>query len=435
MNAPVANAAVFANAAAAARYCIYAFPHLPEWVKLPDGWRPVTDMHGADVAVAFERAETLARSIAPQALGLVPLLALSDDAPPWFDFRGESALSLGLTKAASILERLKDIRLPSSASADDLLLARLYSRQTDMTAQYDPSVPHMVAYPAADPLSGAVESANRLVEQGLMSRSFFDRLLTCRQCRSARLLAREECDACRSTNISEQALVHHFRCGHEGPQSTFKRGSNGFDCPKCNRELRHIGLDYDKPGTAVVCSECANISDNAAVGFRCADCGHHQDSESVPHRDWHHYRLTRAAVQSLRAGFCRSSTSTMYDPLRVLVEHAGQEKEEFGKAFQLMEVGFGAAAEIRRRSPRSWEQSYGLAVEAVRSAVRRIDRVGERPDGLMVLLQGLTAAEARKAIAGIRMRIADVVAENVDPKFTLLDDAAIQRWLHGEIPG
>jgi len=138
-------------------------------------------------------------------------------------------------------------------------------------------------------------------------------------------------------------------------------------------------------------------------------------------------------VQSLRAGLSRSTSKALHDPLRVLVEHACQEKEEFGKNFQLVEVRFGTAADIRRRSPRVWEQSYGLALEAVRSAVRRIDKVGERPDGLMVLLQGLNAAEAQKAITGMRMRIAEVVAENVDPELALLDEAAIQEWLHGKI--
>ena len=406
---------------------IFAYPHFPESLRLPKECRLVHQVHDANVVIVFDRPDLAIEAVQVAAMPLVPMISLSEKAPAWFDFHGRQALTQGLRRAETILDRLDELNLPNHPSVGDLLLARLYSRQTEMTAQYDTSRREMVTYPAAGPTYAAVECANRLVEQGYLSRRFFDRTFTCAQCHGARLLAREECVECRSTNLSEQSLVNHFRCGHEAPESSFKLGANRFECPKCNRELRHIGLDYDKPGSVVICGVCATMNDSAAVGFVCADCKHHHDAEAVPRRDWFDFQLTPGATHLLRSGGSSdSSTVTARDPLRVLVDQACSLREELGQEFQLVRVLFKAAPQIRQRSPRIWEQSYALSLDVGRSAVRRIDRVGETHDGLMVFLAGLNAKEASKAIAAIRKRLGEVIGDDLDPEFTLLDEAAVQ---------
>lgn len=421
----------YSQATAGRTLAIHAFPYFPASLEVPPGCRLARDVLDADLTIAVERPLAAAERAQMSSRPLMPLLAFTQEAPPWYDYRGSEALSQGLAVATGIIDRLAELKLAEHPSMGDLLLARLYSRQTEMTAHHDPSLKDVIGYPSAGPIYGALECANQLVEQSFLSHKFFDRTYICGQCHGARLLAREECVECRSTSLKEQALVHHFRCGHEAPVSAFKRGGNRFDCPKCNRELRHIGLDYDKPGSVVVCGNCAAVNDTAAVGFLCADCLHHQDAETLAHRDWYNYQLTPAAVRLLRSGHTTGSyAGRIRDDLRVLVEQACLHKEEFGQEFSLLRVHFKAARRIRASSPRIWEQSHALSVDAARSAVRRIDRIGQAHDGLMVYLAEIDSREAAKAIQAIRERLDEVVEQDLEPEFTLLGDAAIQEWLH-----
>jgi CheY-like chemotaxis protein len=137
--------------------------------------------------------------------------------------------------------------------------------------------------------------AEQMERKGLLEKAFVDRVHVCSHCSSARLNVREECPACRSSHLHEEAVIHHFRCATQAPESAFRSGRD-LVCPKCRQHLRHYGSDYDKPGTTYVCAECEHQCSDAAVGFVCFDCGTHMDGDSIPSQDIHSYRLTDAAI-------------------------------------------------------------------------------------------------------------------------------------------
>lgn len=86
---------------------------------------------------------------------------------------------------------------------------------------------------------------------------FIDRVHLCPVCNGSHLLFFECCPKCGSSNIKQERVIHHFRCAHVGPESTFD--ANGeLICPKCKHTLRHIGVDYDKPSTIYTCGQCDN---------------------------------------------------------------------------------------------------------------------------------------------------------------------------------
>src|SRR5262249_49631791 len=90
---------------------------------------------------------------------------------------------------------------------------------------------------------------------GCLERGFFDTIHLCKTRRRYNLNFREVCPVCSSPNVEVADLVHHFRCAFVAPSSRFARGSR-LVCPKCDRELKHIGVDYEKPAQSFSCRPC-----------------------------------------------------------------------------------------------------------------------------------------------------------------------------------
>ena len=129
----------------------------------------------------------------------------------------------------------------------------------------------MVAYADETAVGGVLHQAEALARLGLLERRFFEKLQCCPSCSSSRLLVREECSKCRSADIVEEPIIHHLRCGYQGPERDFRAGRDMI-CPKCRQHCEHFSVDYDKPGSLVLCNGCGHTTGDAEVGFRCLDC-------------------------------------------------------------------------------------------------------------------------------------------------------------------
>lgn len=91
--------------------------------------------------------------------------------------------------------------------------------------------------------------------EGLIWPDFYERVYLCNNCNSGALSYREVCPHCNSANSKSEDLVHHFPCAYIGPISDFQNTiDNSLNCPKCNKTLRHIGIDYDKPSVIHHCN-------------------------------------------------------------------------------------------------------------------------------------------------------------------------------------
>lgn len=155
-----------------------------------------------------------------------------------------------------------------------------------------------VCYPGFSSAGNLVPLAESLTRQGYLKRSFFDRLHECGRCDSRRLSVREECTTCRSANLRQSTLIHHYRCAALRPEAEFRQG-NLLVCPKCSVQLRNYGKDYDKPGQTLVCNDCGGATSEPAIGFVCLDCDAHADGDAVKQVDICAYSLTEEAVAAL----------------------------------------------------------------------------------------------------------------------------------------
>jgi Thaumarchaeal output domain 1 len=174
-----------------------------------------------------------------------------------------------------------------------MLLARLAVRERAMQATRDAGLKEIVSYMDETAIGGVLHQAEALARIGLVERKFFDKVQCCVSCSSSRLLVREECAKCRSPDITEEPIIHHLRCGYQGPERDFQQGRE-LMCPKCRQHCEHFSVDYDKPGMLVLCNSCAHTTGEAEVGFKCLDCDHSFEADKAKSRVFHEYALTDA---------------------------------------------------------------------------------------------------------------------------------------------
>ena len=262
------------------------------------------------------------------------------------------------------------------------LLGRMFVADAPLTPSYDVGSPMLVGYNCTmDPVR-LVGTARKLVERGLLAAAFFDRVHECASCGSAHLNVREECPKCRSSNLSDEAYLHHYRCAYQGPEADFRQG-DALVCPKCRRELTSFGRDYDKPGTMVVCGGCGHTTSEPSVGFVCLSCGSHADGDAVRTRDIESFRFTDQASGFAEAGraflgFAQQTLRFAELPLELVValnDEARRFNEE-GTPFSLLDISYPAQREIEREhGPRRFSELRGQFLENLRQVLAADARV------------------------------------------------------------
>ncbi|QDO97478.1 hypothetical protein FNB15_09455 [Ferrovibrio terrae] len=213
-----------------------------------------------------------------------------------------------LAALAPISERLGDCSsggLHAPGSGLDILCLS-HSRAQPIRAARDPASPATLNYPllrgrAALDIMAQRTALESLAGQNLLERRFAARVLCCPACRNGRLAAFEACTACGSGNLTEEAIVHHYRCGFQDGESRFLQG-NDLICPKCNQELRHFGVDYGRPGVMQRCLSCMQVMSEPQPRFHCLDCHTVSRGEQARPLDWFDYSLTERGIAALRSG-------------------------------------------------------------------------------------------------------------------------------------
>jgi hypothetical protein len=141
-------------------------------------------------------------------------------------------------------------------------------------------------------------------KEGLFAGEYQDRIYLCNNCSGGFLSYREVCPHCASTNATSEDLIHHFPCAFIGPISDFKNEiDNQLNCPKCNKMLRHIGVDYDKPSIIYTCGKCNSKFQDISVRAKCMACTKDTDVQYLIPRDIKTYRITKKGETSALTGY------------------------------------------------------------------------------------------------------------------------------------
>lgn len=223
-------------------------------------------------------------------------------------FSDAEQLDVMLAALAPIGQRLGDCAGSVLQAPNDALdiLSLSHSRAQPVRAARDTASPATLNYPllqgrvALDIMAQRAALEN-LAGHNLLERRFVARVLCCPSCRNGRLAAFEACTACGSAHLSEEAIVHHYRCGFQDGESRFLQG-NDLICPKCHQELRHFGVDYGRPGMMQRCLTCMQVMSEPQPRFHCLDCQTVSRGEQARPLDWYDYSLTERGIAALRSG-------------------------------------------------------------------------------------------------------------------------------------
>jgi hypothetical protein len=256
---------------------------------------------------------------------VVPIIDVTGQNAARADISVGTLSGLGLSEALEMAKpltmRMKQLPESYHRSRDPkhMLLARLAVRDRGMSANRNPGLKEIVAYKDETAIGGVMHQAEALSRIGLLQRKFFDKVQCCPSCTSSRLLVREECAKCRSADITEEPIIHHLRCGYQGPERDFQQGRE-LVCPKCRQHCEHFSVDYDKPGMLVLCNSCSHTTGEAEVGFKCMDCDGSFEADKAKARTFHEYVLTdegrRSAFEPPLGGYGDTGTSESGEGVR-----------------------------------------------------------------------------------------------------------------------
>ncbi len=139
---------------------------------------------------------------------------------------------------------------------------------------------------------------NQLIRLGYIRRTrFIHKIYVCPHCSRSHLLFLERCPKCDSTNLHEEAVIHHFRCANVSPESAY-HWDEELRCPKCKHFLRHIGVDYDKPSSVYSCKECGNSFMYPNMNVYCTTCKRTHTTEELREVNIEEFEFTPEGIRA-----------------------------------------------------------------------------------------------------------------------------------------
>jgi uncharacterized OB-fold protein len=131
----------------------------------------------------------------------------------------------------------------------------------------------------------------------LLIKTFFEKSHYCPNCSSAFINFKETCTQCGSSNITHNYLIHHFVCANVAQEQNYVRNDK-LICPKCDKELKHIGVDYDKPSVVYNCNECTHVFQEPDVMCTCFNCHNTYSVDNLKLKTIYSYELSSLADSS-----------------------------------------------------------------------------------------------------------------------------------------
>ncbi len=206
----------------------------------------------------------------------------------------------------SRIDSLKEITEKGDSNITFKVLRFIYTRGSAFKPVQSSKNINGYIYPSLEPLfpkpdTGVLETLEYLSDQKLISGEYVSRLHNCTHCGCAFLNFYETCPDCSSSDLRTEELIHHFKCANIGEISDYKKG-DALVCPKCDKVLRHIGVDYDKASIMYHCNNCQNVFQDPVVMTSCYNCWRQTPPENQVMRDISTYTITALGQNAAQHG-------------------------------------------------------------------------------------------------------------------------------------
>lgn len=200
-----------------------------------------------------------------------------------------------LIASTNILLDKLHIKIDSLKHEEKLLLFLYLRENKEIEPVFDTQSPKLYRYPIIDVLNSTREESSwisSLVSKDLITYTkLVDRVRLCTKCNDAHLYFVDLCPKCKSVDIKEEKILHCFACGYVEKEVLFRTDS-GLRCPKCQTNLRLIGVDYDLPAAQNSCHACSHIFEEPAVVAKCTACGSSNDPDKLNVFEVHNIQST-----------------------------------------------------------------------------------------------------------------------------------------------
>jgi hypothetical protein len=147
---------------------------------------------------------------------------------------------------------------------------------------------------------------NETQKNNINKQKLVDRVRNCPSCQSAFINYVETCPNCSSINIIEESSLHCFSCGEVNKQKLFLR-NNKIQCPNCLTNLKHIGVDYDRPIEQFHCNDCQHSFSDQLTKANCLHCEEIFDINSLITRNIYDYSIGEQSDNYIKHGFFRTA--------------------------------------------------------------------------------------------------------------------------------
>jgi Thaumarchaeal output domain 1 len=420
------------------RQTILALPAPLSAEILPEGVRQQRERgQTPDVVVLTDPSgiNLLTSWMSAAAAAVVPIIDASGRAMHRADATLSAVTGRGLAETIRELEPMMDRvkALPESyfrtKDGRTMLMARLAVRERAMKPKRDASLKAMMRFFDESAIAGAVPLAESLVRTGHMERKFYDRVHCCPSCQSSRLNIREECSKCRSADIVEEPIIHHLRCGYQGPERDFKTPEDRMICPKCRHHLEHFSVDYDKPSTLFICNDCNHTTGDTAIGFVCFDCEAPHDAEQVKTKASYSYELTETGREAAFAAPLdeRGATQGAEGPsVRDRLKQFAATHDNLGLPYAVMMIKLDAAGGAAHEAgERLWRETVALYASILRELFNAQTEILELGETFLVFISNETREKVETALPELRNELEKNLRLNVGARYDVLGASQI----------
>ncbi|WP_375801041.1 hypothetical protein [Salinibacter sp.] len=350
--------------------------------------------------------------------------------------RGERSTMDALEeRAASINRRIGNVagtEAKKNGGVELRVLRFMVTRGHEFTPRRTVENSDGFVYPKLTPLlgQGAKSEGGELVrilsvleDRRLLSGEFAMAQHACQNCGSGFLNFEEVCSHCGSANLDADDLVHHFRCGFTGALDEFEREKGRLVCPKCDRYLKQIGVDYDKPSVVHTCRRCHEEFQNPEVQTTCHQCGRTSPPEQQIRRRIKTYDVTALGEETAIYGLSDSLLSTLeresrvldYATFQLIVESEAARIERYQRSTSsLLLVRLTKLKQLRMELGERSQEVVEEIATAFDNTLRSSDYLSARNESLYLFLLTETGQDgAQRAGERLEENIEGVLSQNL----------------------
>ncbi len=249
-------------------------------------------------------------------------------------------LELLVNRVQEIFLKNKDILEIKSVSFEAEIINKVINLLTSREKKHLKAIPYSKSgigyfYPEISVNFNSIDEFNviRILkiaeDEGMFTSTFAERVYLCTNCNGGYLNYREVCPQCSSSHARTEDLVHHFPCAYVGPINDYQNTiDDDLNCPKCNKKLRHIGVDYDKPSVLHTCLKCAHQYQDYSVKAKCISCQFDNPVENLIAKEIRDYTITRKGISVAYNGFISTSKdfddvpgTVKYDVFKIMLKY------------------------------------------------------------------------------------------------------------------